>query len=249
MMNNQTINKLYEMKIIGMAKGYEEQAVNPTVQGLAFEDRFGLLVDLEMTHRENSRMSRLLKSAKLKHNACIEDINFVASRGLDRSQISSLTNLGWISKGINLIITGPTGSGKTWLASAFGNQACRKGMKTQFYRLPLFLEDLMLSHGDGSFKKRIEQIGKLDLVILDDLGVMAMSAQNRSDLLEVIDARSGKATIITSQLPVDRWHNYLSGGNPTVADAILDRLVSCSLRIPIRSDAESMRKQQSIEFE
>lgn len=143
-----------------------------------------------------------------------------------------------------MIITGPTGSGKTWLACAFGNQACRHGKTVLFQRLSLLLEELQIGHADGSFRKRLNQLSKYDLLILDDFGLAALNAHGRSDLLEVVDSRvPGRSTLITSQLPVTNWHDYLSGGNSTVADAILDRLLGGSLRIPLKG--ESMRKTRS----
>jgi DNA replication protein DnaC len=158
--------------------------------------------------------------------------------------VASLSQCGWINQGLNLSITGPAGVGKTWLACAFGNQSCRQGLSVIFQRLPLLLEDLAVSHGDGSFHKRLTQLAKVDLLILDDFGIATLNSVSRNDLLEVIEQRSGRrSTLITSQLPVERWHDYLSGGNTTVADAILDRLLSGSYRINLQG--ESMRKQRS----
>lgn len=202
-----------------------------------------MLVDQEHTYRDNRRLQRLLKAAKLRETACVEDIDYRAERGLDRAEIASLSLCNWIKHGHNLIVTGPTGSGKTWMACALATQACRLGMTVSFQRLPLLLEDLAVSHGDGSFRKRLGQLAKVDLLILDDFGLAALNAIERNDMLEIIESRSGAmATLITSQLPVDRWHDYLSGGNPTVADAILDRLVSGSQRLEIKG--ESMRKKR-----
>lgn len=247
MLMQQTINKLKEMKLNGMCKGFEEQLSNAMTQGLSFDDRFGMLVDQEQTFRENQRLKRLLKLAKLKANACVEDIDYSHHRGLDKSQMASLNTSGWIARGFNLIVTGPTGCGKTWIACALGNQACRHGLSVLFVRMPLLLEELQLGHADGSFRKRLAQLAKLDLLILDDFGIAPLNAQNRGDLLEVIDSRSGgKSTAITSQIPLEHWHDYLSGGNPTVADAILDRLVSGALRISLKGD--SMRKMRSLDF-
>ena len=241
MMTQVTLRKLHEMKLFGMANGFEEQLSSAASRTLSFEERFGLLVDQESTHRENRRLQRLLKLAKLREAACVEDIDYRASRGLDRAEIASLALGDWIQHGINLIVTGPTGGGKTWLACALGNQACRQGVSVSFQRLPLLLEDLAVSHGDGSFRRRLGQLANVDLLILDDFGMAALNAVGRNDMLEVIESRSGsKSTLITSQLPVDRWHDYLSGGNPTVADAILDRLVSGSQRLELKG--ESMRK-------
>lgn len=241
MLTNDTLRKLNELKLFGMARGFGDQLSSAAATHLAFEERFGLLVDQEVTCRENRRLKRLLQIAKLRETACMEDIDYRPGRGLDRSEMASLSLCNWIRHGINVIVTGPTGGGKTWLACAFGNQACRQGLTVMFHRLPLLLEELAVSHGDGSFRKRLNQLAKVDLLILDDFGMAALNAIGRNDLLEVIEQRSGyRATLITSQLPVDRWHDYLSGGNPTMADAILDRLVSGAHRIELKG--ESMRK-------
>lgn len=243
MMTQATLRKLNEMKLFGMVQGFEDQLASAASRTLSFEERFGLLVDQESTYRENRRLQRLLKLAKLREAACVEDIDFRPGRGLDRAEIASLALGHWIKQGINLIVTGPTGGGKTWLACALGNQACRQGVSVSFQRLPLLLEDLAVSHGDGSFRKRLAQLAKVELLILDDFGMAALNAVGRNDMLEVIESRSGaRSTLTTSQLPVDRWHDYLSGGNPTVADAILDRLVSGSQRLELKG--ESMRKQR-----
>lgn len=242
MLTNDTLRKLNEMKLYGMARGFEDQLANASATThLSFEERFGLLTDQEMTFRDNRRLKRLLKDAKLRENACVEDIDYRSGRGLDRSAMASLALCNWINHGINVIVTGPTGGGKTWLGCALGNNACRHGLSVSFQRLPLLLEDLAISHGDGSFRKRLNQLAKVDLLILDDFGIAALNAVGRNDLLEVIEQRTGnRSTLITSQLPVDRWHDYLSGGNPTVADAILDRLVSVSHRVELKGG--SMRK-------
>lgn len=244
MMTQNTLRKLNEMKLFGMVGGFEEQLVSTNAMHLSFEERFGLLVDQESTYRDNRRLASLLRNAKLRETACIEDIDYRAGRGLDRSEIASLALCDWIKNGINLIITGPTGGGKTWLGCALGNRACRLGLTVLFQRLPLLLEDLAISHGDGSFRKRLAQLAKVDLLILDDFGMATLNAVGRNDLLEVIEQRCGnRSTLLTSQLPVNRWHDYLSGGNPSVADAILDRLVSGSNRIELKG--ESMRKMRA----
>jgi DNA replication protein DnaC len=241
MLTQDTLRKLNEMKLFGMAHGFEDQMASAAAGHLGFEDRFGLLVDQESSYRDNRRLQRLLQAARLRENACMEDIDYRPARGLDRSEIASLALCNWIRHGLNMIVTGPTGGGKTWLACALGNQACRQGLSVLFLRLPLLLEDLAVSHGDGSFRKRLAQLAKVDLLILDDFGMATLNAHGRNDLLEVIEQRSGmRSTLITSQLPVDRWHDYLSGSNPTVADAILDRLVSGSHRVGLKG--ESMRK-------
>lgn len=241
MLTQDTLRKLNEMKLFGMARGFDEQLASAAATHLAFEERFGLLVDQEVTSRENRRLKRLLQLAKLRECACMEDIDYRPGRGLERSEMASLSICNWIRHGINVIITGPTGGGKTWLGCALGNQACRQGLTVTFQRLPLLLEELAVSHGDGSFRRRLNQLAKVDLLLLDDFGMATLNPVGRNDLLEVIEQRTGsRSTLITSQLPVDRWHDYLSGGNPTVADAILDRLVSGSQRIELKG--ESMRK-------
>ena len=216
MLTQITLRKLNEMKLFGMAAGFENQLANSVGNQLSFEERFALLVDQEFTYRDNRRLKRLLQGAKLRENACVEDIDYRPGRNLDRSLVASLSLCNWIRHGMNLVITGPTGSGKTWLQCAFGNQACRQGMTVNFQRLPLLLEDLAISHGDGSFRKRLDQLAKVDLLLLDDFGMGVLNAIGRNDLLEVIEQRNGnRSTLITSQLPVDRWHDYLSGGNST----------------------------------
>lgn len=246
MMTQDTISKLNQMKLFGMATGFESQIASAGAMHLSFEERFGMLVDQEVTYRDNRRLMSLLRNAKLRESACIEDIDYRPGRGLERSEIASLAMCNWIGHGINLIITGPTGGGKTWLGCALGNQACRQGLTVSFQRLPLLLEDMAVSHGDGTFRKRLTQLAKVDLLILDDFGMATLNAVARNDLLEVIEQRCGKrSTLITSQLPVSRWHDYLSGGNPTVADAILDRLVSGASRIELKG--ESMRKLRAKE--
>jgi DNA replication protein DnaC len=247
MLNQQTIGKLRELRLNGMAGAFELQLSTPITHSLSFEERFGLIVDQECTHRSDQRMKRLLKGAKLQLNACVEDIDHAPGRGLDRSQMASLTTCDWVSRGLNLILSGATGTGKTWLACAFGNKACRLGKTVFFQRTPLLLEDLHLAHADGSFRKRLAQLAKFDLLILDDFGSGAITSQGRADLLEVVDSRvNGRSIIVTSQMPVEKWHDFLSSGNPTAADAILDRLVSGSGRVPL--SGESMRKRMKDKF-
>jgi len=247
MMTTDTLRKLNELKLYGMAHGFDEQVSSAVAGHLGFEERFGLLVDQEVTFRDDRRLRRLLAAAKLREpGACMEDVNFQVARGLDRSAMASLAVCNWVRHGVDVIVTGATGLGKTWLACALGNQACRHGLSVSFQRVSLLLEDLAVSHGDGGFRKRLTQLAKVDLLILDDFGISALTAAGRSDLLEVIEQRSGiKATLVTSQLPVDRWHDYLSGGNPTVADAILDRLVTGSQRIALQGE-ESMRGRRAV---
>ena len=243
MMTNDTLRKLNELKLFGMAHAFSQQTESAANGHLSFEERIGLMVDHEVTYRDDKRLRRLLANAKLREPACMEDIDYGAKRGLDRSMMASLAMCNWIRHGVNVIVTGATGLGKTWIACALGNQACRHGLTVKFERVPLLLEELAIAHADGSFRKRIAAIGRLDLLILDDLGINTLTAERRADLLEVIESRSGtRATVVTSQLPVKRWHDYLADGNPTVADAIMDRVVSDAHRIELVG--ESMRPKR-----
>lgn len=244
MLNPMTIATLRALKLTGMAAAFEEQQQQSAVQALSFEERLGLLVDRERTYRDNKRLERLLKTAKLKHNAaCLENVEHRAGRGLDQGYLASLGNGDWIRQHHNLLITGPTGGGKTWLACAFGNLACRQGLSTLYLRVPRLVEELKVAHGDGSFGKRLTQLAKADLLILDDFGLAALGSSDRADLLEILDDRvNTRSTIMTSQLPIDHWHAYLN--DPTLADAILDRIIHGSHRLELKG--ESMRKTKPI---
>ena len=244
MLINNTIDKLNQLKLHGLAKALQDQMSNSSVYSLSFEERLSLLVDQEQSHRDNLRLERLLKAAKLKSvGACVEDIDYSSKRGLDRTTVANLISSDWVSKGFNLIITGPTGTGKTWLGCAFGNHACRRGYTVQFCRLSLLLEDLHIAHGDGTYKRKLTQLAKVDLLILDDFGISILNSESRNDLLEIIDSRTAnKSTLVTSQLPIEKWHDYLSLGNPTVADAIMDRLLSNETRLTL--SGESMRRNK-----
>ncbi len=205
------------MKLYGMAQAFEEQLATPSTHEFAFEERFALLVDRERLYRDNQRRLRLLRRARLKvAQACVEDIDYKAARGLDKRQIATLANGEWIERGQNLLITGATGSGKTWLACAFAQQACRQGRSVLYWRMPRLFEELRIAHGDGSFMKLLRNVAKASLIVLDDWGLFGLSTQDRADLLEILDDRvSLRATLIASQLPVDAWHSYL--GEPMVS--------------------------------
>ena len=242
MLIEQIRRKMIDLGLEGMLKSFDDQMRLPNFRDLSFEERVGNLLDHEASFREDRRLRRLLKLAKLREQACLEDVDYSVSRGIDKSYIATLSGCNWIGKGQNLLITGPTGVGKTWLACAFGNQACRRGYKTRFYRLPLLLEELAISHHDATFTKKLNQLSKLDLLILDDFGLSQLSSQTRRDFLELVEARSGlRSTIVTTQLPVSKWHDFLSKGNSTVADAILDRLVGNAHRLDLKG--ESLRQK------
>ena len=243
MLTQNTLETLRHLKLRGMAQALEEQCENPNTHALAFEERFGLLVDRERLSRENGRYRGLLRDARLKvAQACVEDIHYKTNRGLEKSQIAALADGAWVQRGQNLLITGATGSGKTWIACALAHQACRQGLPARYWRVPRLFEEIRTSHGDGSYLKLLKRLAKTPVVILDDWGLIALSTQDRADLLEILDDRiNTRSTVICSQLPVDAWHAYL--GEPTLADAILDRLVHHSHRIELKTHGgESLRK-------
>jgi DNA replication protein DnaC len=241
MLMQHTIERLHTLRLTAMAKALEHQMARAQSSELSFEERFTFLVDSEFTSRESKKVTRLLRAAKLKHQAMLEDIVYTSRPGLDRSLISSLSQCEWIRQHLNLTITGSTGSGKTWLACAFAHQACRNLISSLYTWIPTLINDLEISHADGSFRKKLQQYTKIDLLILDDFGLKPLSPSASHDLLEVIDARvNGKSTIITSQYPIENWHGLI--GDPTIADAILDRVVHSAHRIEL--SGESMRKRK-----
>ena len=243
MNNQQTLQSLRSLKLAGMADAFIRQLEHPQTQQLSFDERFALLVDSEMTHRQNRRLQRLLNIARLRHKACVEDIDYQTKRGLNRSQVISLVNCEWIRMGQNLHITGPTGTGKSWLACAFGNAACRHGLTVRYERTSRLLEELRIARTDGSYKKAFRVLARLDLLILDDFGLKPMSQGERHDLLELIEDRHElRSTLITSQLKIYLWHSFI--GEPTVADAFLDRILSNAHRLELELIGESLRKSR-----
>jgi DNA replication protein DnaC len=242
MLNHPTLDKLHELRFIGMAKALTDQMALPDIDELSFEERLGLLVDREVTEREDRRLTTRLRQAKLKQNACIEDIDFKQSRGLDKSLILDLAQCQWIKKHLNLLITGPTGVGKTWIACALAQKACREGFTSLYLRLPRLLQELPIAKGDGTYTRLMNRLAKVDVLILDDWGLSKLIAEQRRDLLEILEDRHDtRSTIVTSQLPLDQWHHII--GDPTLADAILDRLVHNAYKINLKG--ESMRKNKS----
>lgn len=243
MLVNPTIEKLVRLKLTGMRQALEEQFQLPEVVELSFEDRLGLLIDREITERENRRLKRRLSVAKLRQQACMEDIDYRHRRGLDKSLMVELTSCEWITQSKNILIIGPTGVGKTYLACALANKACRNGLDAQYIRLPKFLYELKIARADGSYLKRLAQLSKMDLLVLDDWGLNTLSDEQRRDLLEVLEERyANSSTLIASQIPTEHWHELI--GDPTIADAILDRLVHNAYKVIL--EGESMRKHRAM---
>lgn len=239
MLIKHTVSKLYEMKLNGMAEALKDQLQQPGISELPFEERFSLLVDREQTYRDDRRLTRLLQNARLRLSASIEDIDFKAPRGLDRSVILRLAQCDWIRSAHNVLITGPAGVGKTYLACALAQRACRSGFSALYMRLPALFQQLALARADGSYPRFLKKIGRAKVLALDDWGIAPMTAAERRDLFEVIEDRHGlSSTIVATQLPVNLWHDNIK--DPTIADAILDRIVHSAHRIELMG--ESMRK-------
>ena len=243
MLKQQTREQLHALKLTGILDALEQQQAQPETHDLAFEERFALLVDREVLYRENRRLARLLKAARLRVDACVEDLDYRHPRGLQKSRMAQLASGDWIRQSLNLCHTGPTGCGKTWIACALGNQACRQGLSVRYLRLPTLLEQLRIAHGDGSYVRLMGQLLKTDLLILDDWGIQALTNPQRNDLMEVIEDRHDRrSTLIASQLPIDHWHEYI--GEATLADAILDRLLHGAHRLNLSGG--SMRKERAV---
>ena len=240
MMLEPTLTKLHRMKLSGMIEALTEQNQSSLYSGLSFEERLGLIIDREMTARENRRLTKLLKGARLRYShACPEEIDFRAPRGLSREVILSLMQNGWIKEKQNVIITGPTGSGKTFIACALANSACRSGFSAYYIRLPRLLQELNIAQGDGSYGKLLSRLARYALLIIDDWGLAKLNDKERRDILEVLEDRHGiTSTIVSSQIPTEKWHDTI--GDPTIADAVLDRVIHNAHIITMKG--ESMRK-------
>ena len=240
MMMHTTLEQLRELRLHGLVAGLTEQLTSTGLSGMSFEERLALLVERELHWRSDKKRERLLKDAKLKYpQAAIEDLDSRVGRGLDRQAVMSLALGHWVSAGHSVLITGPTGVGKSWLACALAQYACRRGQSALYLRVPRLGEELRIRHGNGTFGKWLIQLAKTDVLLLDDWGMAALDSPTRADLLEIIDDRSGtKATVITSQLPIEHWHAWV--GDATIADAILDRLMQHHHRFTLTG--ESLRQ-------
>lgn len=235
-----TLDKLKELKLYGMRIALEEQLKQENIKELSFEERLSLLVEREITEQENKRLSTRLKNAHLRQNACMEHIQAQSSRGLDRTLIKTVSTCQWITKNLNILITGPCGVGKSYLACALGNNACLSGYSVRYIRIARLFGELAIGSGDGRYRRLLRALCKVQVLIIDDFGLTALAEHERKDLLEILEERHNRSsTIITSQLPLKHWHETI--GNPTIADAILDRLVHNAYTIELKG--ESLRKQ------
>ncbi len=241
MLNHPTLEKLHTLRLVGMAGAFAEQLDDPDIASLTFEERLALLVDREATERESRRMRTRLKKARLRQSASPEDIDYRTARGLDKALMKQLAECRWLRERLNVMLCGPTGVGKTFIACALAHKACREGFTVQYLRLPRLFSDLVLAKADGTYPKLLARLARTDLLVLDDWGMNKLNDAQARDLLEVLEDRYDvRSTLVTSQLPVRNWHDAI--GDPTFADAILDRLVHNAYRIELKGD--SMRKKR-----
>ena len=243
MLKEPTVEKLKLLRLHAMANAWAAQQAQPEIASLSFDERFGLLVDAESLHRENVRLSRVLKEAKLRmSNACIEDIECGGKRDLDKALIRQLGTCRWVVEHQNIIVTGKTGTGKTYIVCALAQQACRKGYRAIYRRAPRLYQELALARADGTYPRLLSRLARADVLVIDDWALAPLTAEQRSDLLEILEDRYGnRSTIFASQLDAKRYHEYL--GDPTLADAVCDRLLHNAHRVVLQGP--SRRKEEA----
>jgi DNA replication protein DnaC len=243
LLTHPTLDQLRQLGLAGMARAFGELATTAQGGELEHAEWLGLLLDRELAGRQDRRLKARLRYARLRHQAAIEDVDYRTPRGLDRALFQKLAGGSWIEERQNLIIEGPTGVGKSWLACALGHKACRDNHSVLYQRIPRLFADLALAHGDGRYARLMRALGGVKLLILGDWGLEPLGPEQQRDLLEIVEERYSRgATLITSQLPVDRWHDLI--GNPTLADAILDRIVHNAHRIQLRGESLRRKKAQ-----
>ena len=243
MLSNPTLDKLQRLRLTGMYEAYREQLESSRYEALDFDERFALLLDRQEAEQDTRRLQARLKKAQLRQSACVEDIDYRSARGLKKPLMHALAECHWLRSHENCIITGPTGVGKSYLACALGNQACRRGFTVRYFRAPRFFQELAVARGSGRYERLLRSLLRTELIIIDDWGTALLTDEERRDLFEVMEDRYGRrSTLIAAQLPLEHWHETI--GEPTLADAILDRLIHNAHTIALKGD--SMRKKKRI---